>query len=77
MDFVIHKYFYLLGRFTDLTEGCLDTEAEELRERLRMEKLPAKLPSSQLYRYNISWDAIGINLYNNEEHIRYVMLTLM
>ncbi|KAL4232251.1 hypothetical protein ACF0H5_009825 [Mactra antiquata] len=62
----------IAGRFTDLIDGSLDKEAEELRERSRMEKLPVKLPSNQLIRYNVPWDSMGMNINTNKKHARYI-----
>jgi hypothetical protein len=54
-----------------MIEGARDHEADELRENLRMKKIPAKMTPASLYRYNLQWDRIGVNIYKNQEHIRY------
>lgn len=48
----------------------MDTEAEELRAHLRMEKIPTKMTEG-LFRYNVLWDKVGVNILRNKEHIRY------
>ncbi|XP_053407147.1 uncharacterized protein LOC123546872 [Mercenaria mercenaria] len=62
----------LAGRFTDMIEGARDTEADKLRENLRMMKIPTKMTSAGLFRYNLQWDKIGVSIFKNQEHISYI-----
>ncbi|XP_053386344.1 NACHT domain- and WD repeat-containing protein 1-like isoform X2 [Mercenaria mercenaria] len=62
----------LAGRFTDMIEGARDTETDKLRENLRMMKIPTKMTSAGLFKYNLQWDKIGVNIFKNQEHISYI-----
>ncbi|KAH3789508.1 hypothetical protein DPMN_167689 [Dreissena polymorpha] len=57
------------GRFTDLKDGGVDLEAQELRERLCTELVPSVIPPSQLYSYNVPWDGNkGVSTANEDQN---------
>ncbi|XP_052225116.1 NACHT domain- and WD repeat-containing protein 1-like [Dreissena polymorpha] len=68
----IEPTHYISGRFTDLKDGGVDLEAQELRERLCMELVPSVIPPSQLYRYTVPWDGNKGVSTANEDQNRYI-----
>ena len=59
------------GRFTDLKDGKVDFEAEELRERLKITRVQPLLGPAQLKKYHLNWTPTGIDE-TDEQHKNYI-----
>ena len=62
---------YFAGRFTDLKDGKVDFEAEELRERLKITRVQPLLGPAQLKKYHLNWTPTGIDE-TDEQHKNYI-----
>ena len=64
----------LLGRFTDLEAGEVDSEAAELLEELKHDKLPTKLDEECLHQFTVPWQTGGTYVLQSEARIHEIFL---
>ncbi len=61
----------LAGRFIDLDKDKrLDVAARNLSERLKKEKIPARLSQGNIFRFKVRWDEnVGVSLDTHREYV--------
>ena len=73
----IHKNVKLAKRFIELDHHSkIDESSMSLLNELKYKKIPAKLPASNIFKFNVKWDQeTGISLSSHQSYIEHFAQT--
>ncbi|RNA01260.1 NACHT and WD repeat domain-containing 2-like, partial [Brachionus plicatilis] len=70
LDEKIDQNVNMAKRFIELDNtNCVDSEVRNLLDKLKKEKIPSKLPETNMFKFKVKWNTNGISLDTHREYI--------